>query len=328
LTNTGEILSSGDQLAADVKPTLSISAIVPTYNRVAYLSRALDSIIEQSVQPAEIIVVDDGSTDGTADFLRNRYGDRVTVIQQANQGVSAARRTGIEAASGDWIAFLDSDDEWLAGHLETLADVAGTVDNSVCLIFGDTVIVRDTGDQATLFQREGFSASGLAHVLGDAVATQFPYMFTLLQSSLIRREDLLATGAFLERLRTSEDFLACFRLALRSSFAVVPHPVTRLYRTRDLDESSLDKGKGLDEDYHRARMIAFGEAGASADSRAWRTPYLHAATSLTRLRLEQGSNAVPAALQQFRFGITPRAVFWTVWAYARSLFTRRNPRPC
>src|ERR1700744_3910857 len=108
-----------------------MSAIVPTYNRASYVGRAIDSIVEQSVQPDEIIIVDDGSTDGTSSLLRSRYGDRIQSIQQPNEGVSSARRRGIQASSCDWIAFLDSDDEWLPGRLEAMAQAARQLDGDV-----------------------------------------------------------------------------------------------------------------------------------------------------------------------------------------------------
>ncbi len=94
-----------------------ISVIVPTYNRVHQLSRALDSILCQSCSPKEIIVVDDGSTDETSALMTSEYPE-IVFIQQQNTGVSSARNVGIKRASGDWIAFLDSDDEWLPEKLE------------------------------------------------------------------------------------------------------------------------------------------------------------------------------------------------------------------
>ena len=94
-----------------------ISVIVPTYNRVHQLPRALDSILCQSCSPKEIIVVDDGSTDETSALMTSEYPE-IVFIQQQNTGVSSARNVGIKRASGDWIAFLDSDDEWLPKKLE------------------------------------------------------------------------------------------------------------------------------------------------------------------------------------------------------------------
>ena len=96
---------------------MNISVIIPTFNRRQTLDRAIDSILSQTYQPYEIIVVDDGSTDGTADWLSANYSS-LQIIQQSNKGVSSARNTGINSARGDWIALLDSDDEWLPDKLE------------------------------------------------------------------------------------------------------------------------------------------------------------------------------------------------------------------
>ncbi len=93
-----------------------ISVIIPTFNRGTQLIRALDSVLAQTYPPLEIIVIDDGSTDDTANIVRKQYPS-VTYQLQENQGVSSARNRGLEIASGDWIAFLDSDDAWLPEKL-------------------------------------------------------------------------------------------------------------------------------------------------------------------------------------------------------------------
>ncbi len=95
----------------------AVSVIIPTFNRKHTLKRALNSVRKQSLPAAEIIVIDDGSTDDTAQMLEDCFSD-VKLIQQENQGVSAARNRGIEIAKGAWLAFLDSDDEWLPEKLE------------------------------------------------------------------------------------------------------------------------------------------------------------------------------------------------------------------
>ena len=97
---------------------MQISLIIPTYNRCSTLKRALHSVLQQTVHPDEIIVVDDGSTDDTADMLSKEF-PQVSYIAQANKGVSAARNTGIRHAQGQWIALLDSDDTWLTEKLAT-----------------------------------------------------------------------------------------------------------------------------------------------------------------------------------------------------------------
>ncbi|MCH7549008.1 MAG: glycosyltransferase family 2 protein [Candidatus Krumholzibacteriota bacterium] len=97
--------------------TSSVTALLPTHNRSVLLRRALASVCNQTSPPDEIIVVDDGSTDDTGEWLPREY-PRVRYIRQEQRGVSAARNRGIQAAAGDWIALLDSDDEWLPQKLE------------------------------------------------------------------------------------------------------------------------------------------------------------------------------------------------------------------
>lgn len=95
----------------------SISVIIPAYNREAYLAEAIESVLAQTLPPDEVIVVDDGSTDSTAEIARS-YGRQVRCISQENQGCGAARSAGLKEAHGTLIAFLDSDDVWLERKLE------------------------------------------------------------------------------------------------------------------------------------------------------------------------------------------------------------------
>ena len=96
---------------------MNISVVIPTYNRIELLKRSIDSVINQTIKPSEIIIVDDGSNDGTEAMVKKQY-DSLKIIKQKNKGVSAARNSGIKASSGEWICFLDSDDEWKNNKLE------------------------------------------------------------------------------------------------------------------------------------------------------------------------------------------------------------------
>jgi glycosyltransferase involved in cell wall biosynthesis len=111
---------------------MSVSVIIPTYNRAHTLPRAIDSVLSQTLAPLEIIVVDDGSVDDTARLMHERY-DQYDYHQQANQGVSSARNRGIDKARGEWIALLDSDDRWLPNKLQTQFDaLAGSPHYRLC----------------------------------------------------------------------------------------------------------------------------------------------------------------------------------------------------
>ncbi|MFH0794077.1 MAG: glycosyltransferase [bacterium] len=109
----------------DEKVKDSVSVVIPTYNRRALVAEAIRSALGQTHPADEIIVVDDASTDGTAQSLEKAFGGRVVVLgHDSRKGVSAARNTGIRASRGEWIAFLDSDDRWLPQKLERQLDDA------------------------------------------------------------------------------------------------------------------------------------------------------------------------------------------------------------
>ena len=94
-----------------------ISVIIPVYNGEKYINKAIDSVLNQTFRPFEIIVIDDGSTDGTEDAL-SQYGDKIKVYKQKNQGVCRARNAGLQRAKGDWVAQLDADDWWNVNKLD------------------------------------------------------------------------------------------------------------------------------------------------------------------------------------------------------------------
>lgn len=96
---------------------IKVSTVIPLYNKGPYIKRAIDSVLNQELQPDEIIVVNDGSTDNGPDIVESIEHSKIKLINQKNKGVSAARNRGIKEANGDLIALLDADDEWLSNHL-------------------------------------------------------------------------------------------------------------------------------------------------------------------------------------------------------------------
>ena len=122
---------------------MKFSIVVPLYNKAPYIETALRSVLDQSIADFEVIVVDDGSTDGGAEIVRALDDPRITVIRQTNGGVSRARNVGISMAQGEWVAFFDADD-WMhpeyfatlieAQRLHPDADVAATI----CLLIDHT----------------------------------------------------------------------------------------------------------------------------------------------------------------------------------------------
>lgn len=102
---------------------LLVSVVIPTYNHAQFVGEAVDSVLAQTYRPIEVIVVDDGSTDSTADVLAS-YADKIQYIHQENRGLSAARNAGIARAKGEWIALLDADDLWSPDKIQLQIDAA------------------------------------------------------------------------------------------------------------------------------------------------------------------------------------------------------------
>ena len=130
-----------------------ISALIPTYNRRTVIFRAIESILSQTEPVDEIIIVDDGSTDGTLEAIRNRYGSIIKTFVQPNKGVSFARKRAVEEAKGEWVAFLDSDDEWLPKRNAAFLDAITQIPPQVAMIFGDTRFITDNGQGDTVFHQ-------------------------------------------------------------------------------------------------------------------------------------------------------------------------------
>jgi glycosyltransferase involved in cell wall biosynthesis len=141
-----------------------VSAIIPLFNKRATIQRAIESIFLQKGVATEIIIVDDGSTDGSGEFVRDAYGDRVRLITQSNSGPGAARNHGAKCASTDKLAFLDADDEWRPGHLE--AALQGLADHPEAAAY---VCGYDAGDYRSVRpnQVSRLGKSGLLSLASD-----------------------------------------------------------------------------------------------------------------------------------------------------------------
>ena len=225
-------------------PTPRFSVVIPTYNRGHCVAASVESVLAQTLPCHELIVVDDGSTDDTADVI-SRYGDRVRYIRQANGGVSAARNAGIAAASGDWIAFLDSDDEWapqkLAAHAEALRREPSAVAHAVNGLMDTT----GTNDGVSLFSMRARTQSLSGDVLvADPFLWAVETCFTL-QGVAIRADVLREAGPFDLELRMFEDVDLLARVALRGPWLVSPQVLFRMFRRgpggQSLSEQSAER---------------------------------------------------------------------------------------
>lgn len=185
-----------------------VSVIIPVYNRENLIRRAIDSVLRQSYRDYEIVVVDDGSTDSTPREL-DSYGGQIKVIRQANRGPYAARNAGIKSSEGEYIAFLDSDDEWFP---ERLAKQVPLLDAGpeLGLVYGNGELI----DDANAARRRVFFEHGNKPKRGRVFAELIECNFVPQSSVLLRRECLNEVGLFWE-LPLSADYHKWLQIALR-----------------------------------------------------------------------------------------------------------------
>jgi len=147
-----------------------ISCIVPVFNGARFLAEALESILNQSYQPTEVIVTDDGSTDRSAEVV-NRYRSNVHYVRQSNQGPAATRNRGLAAASGDFVAFLDQDDLWHSGKLERQAACfSEDPELSLCVAHVQTFSGAATAEKTLWFPNHGPSEPLPGYLTGTLLA--------------------------------------------------------------------------------------------------------------------------------------------------------------
>lgn len=196
------------------------SVVIPAFNREATLGRSIESALAQSHPPAEILVVDDGSTDSTS-VVASAFGDAVRVIRQPNGGASSARNLGVDCAEAEWIAFLDSDDHWTTHHLLRLADAIRATEGRADTYFAD--MIRDT-TQERLWEEAGFVPAAPYDYVDDATSwAALDLQPTMLQASAIRRSAYQASGGLVEHLRSRHDTHLFFLLLIGRSACAVNH---------------------------------------------------------------------------------------------------------
>jgi glycosyltransferase involved in cell wall biosynthesis len=199
------------------------STIIPVHNRRELVVPAIESALNQTFSDQEIIVVDDGSTDGTADVVSRRFGEKVRLLRQANAGPGAARNAGIAAARGEFITFLDSDDVWFP---RTLQSYRAAIERwpGVKFIAGSHVTFR--GDTPPAEDNRPFAAERFS----DFFASSARNVLLTTCSIAVERSSLLSCGLFAPDRINAEDHDQWMRLGMLSDFVLIGQPVAFAYR--------------------------------------------------------------------------------------------------
>lgn len=196
------------------------TVIIPTFNRGHLVSRAIESALNQTLKPRQVVVVDDGSADNTAEVCR-RYSDSIEYVRQSNAGAAAARNHGVRLARYPWTAFLDSDDYWAPKYLETIASAIQATSGEACFYFTDMRFPNGSKDQ-TVWEKIGFKFSASQFFVKDATDWMLSQRQpSCLPCSVFNTEKLVACGAFDPRFRIMEDTELFCRLGIRGPVCAV-----------------------------------------------------------------------------------------------------------
>lgn len=230
-----------------------VSVVIPTYNCGRFIAEAIESALGQTVAPYEVIVVDDGSTDDSAQILTS-YGDRIIHVRQQNQGVGAARNKGAEVATGEFLAFLDADDYWAPTKLEKqLAVFEGDPDIGLVHCGYQNVDSYGTALDVDLRGSDGWVAEKLLRFEPSITAPG--------STTLIRRSDFWQVGGYDTNadLHPSEDWDISYRLARRWKYGFVPEPLLYYRQHGSGGHTNIPR-------MERAMLIGFAKAFSEDES--------------------------------------------------------------
>ena len=212
-----------------------ISVVVPTYNRAHIIAKTIENILAQTYKNFELIIVDDGSSDNTADVVKPYLND-IVYIQQENKGITGARNTGIKAAQGEWIALQDSDDYWDPEKLQQQVDDINT-NPGLDVYFLETYLQRNHLDgEVKSYDLSGFSEHlkpGQFTVIERPLHYQVRYGVAWVQTTLIRKKLLFDVGLYDEWLTLFTDLDLFCRLALKGAWGFNPKPMVKIQRIED-----------------------------------------------------------------------------------------------
>ncbi len=223
------------------------SVIIPVYNRAEYIGRAIESVLNQTYCNYKIYIIDDGSTDNTKEIVDKylkQYPEKINYLYQKNKGVSSARNTGIRNSGGEWLAFLDSDDEWLKDKLEKQVDFI-IKNPEIPIVHGEEIWIRNG---VRVNQKNKHKKSG-----GRIFLNSLPLCLISPSAVLLRRSELLSCGMFNEEYLVCEDYDLWLKMTSLYEVGFIETPIIKKYGGHD-DQLS-HKFKAMD--YWRIKSLDF-----------------------------------------------------------------------
>jgi len=228
-----------------------VTVVIPALNRASVVRRAIDSVLQQTFRDFEIIVVDDGSIDGTAAQASRCTDPRLRVLRHdRNRGAAAARNTGIRTAAGLFIAFLDSDDEWLPQKLERQVAALQRAPANVLMSTTGYWMLRERSREISARTPKNVADWGAAMRSGCVLSPG--------STAIMRREAFAIHGFFDEELRRLEDWDWLLRYVAKHDILVLPEPLARIHMAERMDLAAVLAAARLLRSKHDAAMRRLG----------------------------------------------------------------------
>ncbi len=222
-----------------------ISVIIPAYNSENYIEKAINSVLNQTYQNFEIIIINDGSTDNTEEVIKQFTDSRIKYIYQANQGVSAARNKAIELSDGDYIAFLDADDVW---HPEKLQIQLNCFKKNpdINLVYSNIKMIEESTDIEFIKNFDNFKTR--KNLIKNLILT--PFNCPSPSTVLLKKECLPEAGLFDKNLTVGEDLDLWLRIAVKNNFYCIKKPLATAIRRQNGITRTLDPTKAIENNIY------------------------------------------------------------------------------
>lgn len=233
-----------------------ISVVIPLYNKEQYIERTVNSVLSQSFNDFEAIIVDDGSTDSSKSIVEKLIDERFRIVSQSNSGVSAARNLGVEAARAEYVAFLDADDRWEKDFLDTIVNLidrfplAGMfatgykiLNSAEEVIFIKKIENRNGAEESFFFENYFYEAcQALPPICSSSVC--------------VKKESLVSVGMFPLGIRFGEDTAVWSRIAIKEKIAMSSKVLSNYYRF-GLANNTEEKFVSLNYHFDYSSLLAF-----------------------------------------------------------------------
>lgn len=275
-----------------------ISVVIPLYNKEQSITSTLQTVLKQTYQDFEIVIVNDGSTDHSVEEVKKVTDPRIRLIHQNNAGVSAARNRGIEEAKGEYIAFLDADDEWKSDYLKIQYKL--TQKYPECCVFACNYEFKDTQGKVTptIIRKLPFKGEdGILSNYFEVASCSHPPMWT--SAVMIKKNAIQSIGGFPVGIKSGEDLLTWARLAVNGKIAYAKQAYA-VFNVEGYSISEKPKRIPAEQDIVGQELKALLKAHPSKGLRLYNALW-HKMRSSIYLRLKMRKKSIREALISIRY---------------------------